>query len=412
MKNRTNVLSLYGLLTLTLLTLLGCGDSSAKGPSLEGVASGGGGYSQRPTSQILEVAKQNLATIIETSPEIIFSEFPAEYNKNKLAEIIRKIEFRPSERRERDGSYLKLDYDKSSNSIYATYDFYIIYNVPSIFSLKEAELNKMVEDIQQDILHEVSHLLGIGKTSETDISSQLFSYNLINKLKLAEYSCETDKLQMKFSPYAGAFLIRDKSKNNDDLLDGDELYILLQEKIEEVESEDSDLDLDSYINSMDDMAEDYFSRIRGLILDDNNQMSLDGFSDWLSSPSDIISGAVLGSSKDHPGFSGVSISSYGSSEYDAKGLALEFDGTQIITTDLQFSDNYSKAHLAVKENFISEDSVAAKAKNELPRIDESIDFSSCVTKAKSFPLKLIQNSPIKSLKDKNMDIINNALDDY
>lgn len=406
MKNKKQTFKLFSPLTLTLFLLTGCGDSKQ-----EGVASGGGGYSQRPTSQVLEVAKLSLAKTLETAPDVLFTEFPAEFNKSKLSEIIRKIEFRPTERRERDGSYLKLDYDSKTNAIFATYDFYIIYNVPSIFSMKVEDLNKMVEDIQKDILHEVSHLLGIGKSSETDLTSQLFGYYFMSKLKSAEYLCDSDNFQMKYSPYARTFLIRDKKLNLDEYFEDEKLTYLLEDHLKTMDSYDRDFGK----NPLDIITEDYSEKFFGLISGDTDNGSIHQLSEWLLNPTIEMSGATLSMDHSEEGAFGQTQSDYTSSEMDLNNRSkLEFDGIRTLSTILSFTKNYSAANLVVFERFSSKDSSKEKRKNQLAFGDHSsrIEFKNCKTNANAFPLKLIQATPIKSLKDPNIEVIEESLSEF
>lgn len=206
-KNNLYLKAKLGLLTL-ILSLLGL-SVGCKNTDQQGVASGGGGYAQSGTAQILEYAKNHLADAIENTPEIFFQEFPSEYDKHVMAQIIRELKFLPTERRQRDGQYLKLDYNKKNRSLIATYDFYVVYNVGSIIEFIEdgifkddSKVQTMIQAMQRDILHEFSHLLEIGNTGQTDTTSQIFANSFLEAISDIKFQCNSTEFTIKFWPYA------------------------------------------------------------------------------------------------------------------------------------------------------------------------------------------------------------------
>lgn len=186
--------------------------SAASGIKQQGASSGGGGYSQQPTHQMLDIAKLSLADAVNNTPDEFFSKFPARYSKENIVKIIRDIKFMPKERRERDGSYLKMDYDSATDSLIATYDFYVVYNFPSLMSLasQPEQFREAINNIQTDIVHELSHLLGIGTSLGSNFTSELFSNEFLGSLKSVRYVCENEKNVMTFYPYKAAFFIGKK----------------------------------------------------------------------------------------------------------------------------------------------------------------------------------------------------------
>lgn len=181
----------------------------------EGASSGGGGYSQQATHQMLDIVKKSLAEKILNLPEEFFINFPQEYKQDKIATIINNIEFKPDDRRQRDGSFLKMDYDKDTDTLIATYDFYVIYNFPSFLSLarKPEKFVEAYEDIEIDILHELSHLLGIGTSAKSNFTSEVFSNEFLFTMKSVRYVCENEKLRMGFYPYKKTLFLETKNKN-------------------------------------------------------------------------------------------------------------------------------------------------------------------------------------------------------
>lgn len=197
--------------TCALFSACDSQDSSPPGSKLGGASSTGGGYSQKGTHQMLEIAKEQLSTGILSSPDELFRNFPEDFKREEIARIIKEIEFMPKERRERDGSFLKFDYDQNKKTIIATQDFYIIYNFPSIHSLDTLEFIKAIRNIQQDILHEFSHFLKIGQSAESDFTSEVFAYYLKSNLAGIFYRCSNEKYKVAVNPYTKIMVMGNSS---------------------------------------------------------------------------------------------------------------------------------------------------------------------------------------------------------
>lgn len=362
----------------------------------QGTSSGGGGFAQSGTSQLLDFAKNHLADSIAIMPNSFFSEFPEEYNKLAISQIIRDLKFLPTERRQRNGQYLKLDYDKNKKSLIATYDFYVIYNVSSVESLffPEDKVTKVVYEIQQDILHELSHLLGIGVTATTDSTSRFFAISILQSIRELIYSCKSKDYNLSFSPY-GKLLEIEPSSNTGAIIESN--------------------DMEDKVSLWDDFNE-YLSG--EFLTNDTSNHPLASFHDYLLS--DLGYSSFKMKLKDGTLTFDVESTDYEVYEtynYESKEWEIEKRNYLLkMTSALNFDEKFQNAKLTTQRKFFNLDSNLKKY-NETPYNEEVfvLDFSECTVietfepSLKIYPLNTILNNQITSYRDPKLKSLQQAI---
>lgn len=402
--------------------------SKLDGIKQEGASSGGGGYSQQPTHQVLEIAKQGLADSIRNAPDEFFSKFPPEYPKEKLVQIIRDVKFMPQERRERDGSYLKMDYDTETNSLIATYDFYVIYNFPSLLSLvqKPEKLREAISNIQTDILHELSHLLGIGKSLDSNLTSEVFANEFFATIRSIRYLCENEDAFMAFFPYKSTFFI--SHKKDDEFFQNLHDYEWHDFDLEEMFENQSQAT--SRLENSEDFFEDFESHFYWQFADiDDSNGSTFNWEQGITSIQEAklgqthysltedgkmvevkklpVYGFMFSDSADQQNFySKINDTGHTSSDWSEPASYGKY--TKILNTSLSFDENFSSAkfyydldvefsealdNLQLKHQ---DDAKVRRGKNHY-----ELTFNQCVKKVEPFALDLFIKYPISGLKDDN-----------
>lgn len=198
------------ILTMTILGLSSCSDSGVKnlggtpgggsnlGETLSqaGTGSGGGEFDDAAKAEI-ELAKTFLIKALRNSDDKIFEEFPQEFKKQTLISIIQNLKFSENNR-ERDNETLLMDFDEKTNQLFYTKRFVEKYGQKKYANTDEDNLKNLQEHSTM-ILKELSHLLGLGKSTTKDRISSLFGLSFLNHLLTETHICEGELNSHKYS---------------------------------------------------------------------------------------------------------------------------------------------------------------------------------------------------------------------
>lgn len=181
------------------------GLQSPKVDSLSGGGSDGGNFAFYYTSgTYYRSIKLTLSRLIENHPvselQVLEEKYNTQIDWKKFSDIVKNAKAAPTKQAERknpDGYVepLIMDYDPSSQSIIALEPFFRLFD-------KEVLSDKDVEQIKILILHEASHLFGVG-VDDNDKESRAFSWDLLRLLYRYEYRCHYEKespLECTYAP--------------------------------------------------------------------------------------------------------------------------------------------------------------------------------------------------------------------
>lgn len=422
---------------LFFMTFLGCSQESPDVNKIDGAStfskykkggasSGGGNYSQQPTHQMLEIAKLSLSETISNLPEEFFADFPEEYKRDTIVEIIKNIRFEPQKRTIRDGSYIKMDYDKNTNTLVATYDFYVIYNFPSLLSLikKPEKFREELANIQIDILHEFSHLLKIGDAVDTNFTSELFAGEFLGTMQSVRYICDNDQMKMAFYPYKKVFLLEKINTSNSfsfinhlaEMYPGDadvEEFFETEELTNERLANGSEFWQDFEINLLSNYLMD--PKVEGSV--SSWEESIINFYDLIAKenePNSSVFGFTFDTSKSSHEFESqiLDIGRVSSNGSEVVGFG---EYRQKLLSHLKFNSDYSKASWTydLKVEFVDELTDKQKenlstAKKDRGEINFSEEFE-CKKIVPTFPVKPFLLYPMNTLNSPNMKKLRKAL---
>lgn len=192
-----------------LLTVTTHSSAWAVGPS-----NGGGGFQYPNSRALLKKVSTELARDIMGMDPKSFSHLPAGFSRNEVAQLIREVKYRPDLNRARtnpegEEEGLMFDYseqycdDKApdcstgQNSIVAMEPFFDTYRALPMKQLAEikfadAQYKLTEQDVRERLLHEVAHLLGIGKAKNgsDDANGDVFSKRVLKAADTQVVRCE------------------------------------------------------------------------------------------------------------------------------------------------------------------------------------------------------------------------------
>lgn len=211
------------ILSLTILGLTNCSETDGQtlyanrrtglnDASLTGTGSGGGGYDDNAKIGV-DIAKNFLSEMIQNSDDIVFEKFPDGFKKDNLIQIIQDLSYSGDERT-RDNEPLLFDYDLETKKLFYTKQFVDKYGQYKFSSSAEDDL-KNIKEYSSLILHELSHLMGIGQSKNLDPLSALFSATFLNHMltetQICEGSLNPEIFSLVINPPTGmSYFVKDK----------------------------------------------------------------------------------------------------------------------------------------------------------------------------------------------------------
>jgi hypothetical protein len=188
--------------------------SDKKNPVLNGTDTGGGGFSDQSAVDALNLAKHALAQRIENLPEEAFDSslyksniyhkfgFPPGKRKEWLIKTIRNLSIKRSFE-ERYNKPLKFNYDMNSETIYATNYFVQSFSYGRFQTAPPKEKVRLIHEMFLDILHEISHLYGVGLSEKEDTASDTWARDFLIYGLDAFYVCENSDYLIKINKSTG-----------------------------------------------------------------------------------------------------------------------------------------------------------------------------------------------------------------
>jgi hypothetical protein len=152
-----------------------------------GASSGGGGFVVENSLAVLSGAKSDVVSQLRRASPVIFSRWPKPWTQQKFADVIENIRLHSQKDVSREGKDLMFNYGRDERGPYieALRPFFMIYGgVPLQFQSAE-ENRKILLDVKLKLLHEASHLLGMGEDQ-----AKAFSLDLLHSLNADFIFCK------------------------------------------------------------------------------------------------------------------------------------------------------------------------------------------------------------------------------
>lgn len=170
------------ILAGTLTSLVAC--SGGGGGGREGTSSGGGGgYGDESSNFLLNLAGNELVQRLKNASPEIYANLP----KNFVPDLIKlvdpkNIKVEQEKSVYRDGTELMFNYVEPKNGkpyVEALKLYYKSHASVAVNYIEPGSLHQMKKEIQMRLLHEASHILGIGRSKGTDKNSRKFAKDLL-----------------------------------------------------------------------------------------------------------------------------------------------------------------------------------------------------------------------------------------
>ncbi|MEO0335237.1 MAG: hypothetical protein AAF202_02515 [Pseudomonadota bacterium] len=174
------------------------GDERPKG---DGQSSGGGSYSIESGDYILDRAIEDLTLRLRDIGRPLIADWPEGWDLERLIAVIKntKRSYRKTDPRGEDyKDDLMFNYVDDPEVlkgeepyIEAVATFYITYASTNVHTMEAWEFYKTVNHVRMKLLHEASHLLGVGRSKDTDDRSREFAIALLINLGRLPMTCES-----------------------------------------------------------------------------------------------------------------------------------------------------------------------------------------------------------------------------
>lgn len=185
---------------ILVLTLILSACSKDPGRPDDGSSSGGGSFGDESSLMILKWASEELSNqILNSSPEL-YSDLPAGWTRERLAQIIRDVEPTPADRETyavpevvRHGQRLMFDYRTRPDGtpyITATRLFVDAHSHFEVNSKPKYEFKAVIDEIKLKLAHEAAHHMGLGLSKQSDMpQARAFANSLMASLDSDNIEC-------------------------------------------------------------------------------------------------------------------------------------------------------------------------------------------------------------------------------
>jgi hypothetical protein len=178
-------------------------EAGAAPTSPEGKSSGGGGFVDENSKQLLNSVKQKFAELIKSSSPNIFK-VKEGWNRERFASLVENLRLSPEKTNVRHGKEVMFDYgtDETGEYIAAIKPFFLVYGSYPVEFVKEDELKNVELDIRKKILHEIAHLIydhskrfnSGSSVEEIETESKAFAKKILQQISKDVIVCEADDL--------------------------------------------------------------------------------------------------------------------------------------------------------------------------------------------------------------------------
>ncbi len=205
LKTWTQALWLIAVFNLTVACSSSHGPGAANGSQTvknqdDGSSSGGGSFGDESSLKILRWAADDLSQQISNSSPEIYKNLPAGWTQEKLAQVIRDVEpvaktgeLNKVPEISRYGQRLMFNYGKTTEGkayITATKLFMDAYSHFEVNTRPKQDFYATLEEVKLKLVHEASHLMGLGLTKETDSTeARKFARSVIVALDSDNMEC-------------------------------------------------------------------------------------------------------------------------------------------------------------------------------------------------------------------------------
>ncbi len=178
---------------LLALAITAC-DSKKSSPQVsesspQGSTSGGGNYITSVGMLFLEKAKEELAEQIDLLGDEVFTELPEGWSQERIIKIIQNVQVKADSAVTRDKIPLSFDYSLEKDEIYALKYAFVKFGASDIDFFFEDERERFVEEFKIGILHELGHLMGIGKNKKLNWNSRYFAKFFLKVIDTYHFQC-------------------------------------------------------------------------------------------------------------------------------------------------------------------------------------------------------------------------------
>lgn len=147
-------------------------------PQSEGNSSGGGGFGDESSMQLLKATQQIVARALrQTNPEV-FKSLPKDWSPERLAKLIENVRPEPNKVVSRYNRELMFDYvvpKEGEPYLIATSLFFRAFASVPASTMQSGDLEPYYRMLRIRLLHEAAHVLGIGTSEETDYKARVFA---------------------------------------------------------------------------------------------------------------------------------------------------------------------------------------------------------------------------------------------
>lgn len=154
---------------------------ATQGPAAQGTSSGGGDFRNQGARDLLRRASQGLAGEIRRASPRIFRELPQGMTQESLAKLIEDVRFDENQTARRHGELLGFDYRQDRSGKYylvATKSVFDELASVNVNTINPQAMEERLLDIKIRLAHEAAHVIGIGRSQQTDMLARGFGAQL------------------------------------------------------------------------------------------------------------------------------------------------------------------------------------------------------------------------------------------
>lgn len=162
-------------------------------PASEGNSSGGGGFGDESSMQLLKWSQQIVTRGIRQANTHIFKNLPQGWNPERLAALVENIRPQPNKVVYRYNRELMFDYvvpKEGEPYLIATSLFFRAFASVPVTGMPPDTLEPYLREIRNRLLHETAHVLGIGTSETSDYKARVFATHLVQVLWQNNVICE------------------------------------------------------------------------------------------------------------------------------------------------------------------------------------------------------------------------------
>lgn len=166
-------------------------------PQSEGNSSGGGGFGDESSMQLLKWSQQIVTRGLRQTNSEVFKNLPQGWNPERLAKLIETIRPEPNKVVYRYDRELMFDYvvpKEGEPYIIATNLFFRAFSSVPVTGMPADSREPYLREIRNRLLHETSHILGIGTSEASDYKARVFANYLVKVIWHNNVICQAQEV--------------------------------------------------------------------------------------------------------------------------------------------------------------------------------------------------------------------------